>query len=441
MSRYLRATVRGLLGPFRAASRRPRAATAVVLLVVLLLVIAAVWASARYQWQAAREAVANDRAQEARARLALPLFVWRWNPDVQVLAARAARLSGDLPAAEAYLKQALRLAGGATEGVQLEFLLLRVQTGEVDQVASALIDSADNGHPEAPLILGTLSVAYMHNLRYMRAYACLSRWIELRPDAAKAYQYRGWVLERMNRRKEAMADYQKALELDPDLFPVRLQVAEMLFEDRRPHEALPHLERLYRQAPDHALVLARLGMCRYLQGDAGEARRLMETAVAQLPSDPPLHITLSRLDLQEGHVAEAERRLRAVVRTDPSDTEAWYTLFTAVQAQGRAEEAAEVLKECERAKVVLDRAHKLLREVVDSAAVRPDDLAELGELLLGMNQENRGLYWLYEALERAPGHQQAHRVLAAYYERKGDSDKAATHRRRIRPPDAGSPDQ
>ena len=64
MSRYLRATVRGLLGPFRAASRRPRAAAAVVLLEVLLIAPAAVWASARYQWLAAREAVAADRAQE-----------------------------------------------------------------------------------------------------------------------------------------------------------------------------------------------------------------------------------------------------------------------------------------------------------------------------------------------------------------------------------------
>jgi hypothetical protein len=31
--------------------------------------------------------------------------------------------------------------------VQLDFLLLRVQTGEVDRVAPPLLEAADNGHP------------------------------------------------------------------------------------------------------------------------------------------------------------------------------------------------------------------------------------------------------------------------------------------------------
>jgi hypothetical protein len=31
------------------------------------------------------------------------------------------------------------------------------------------------GHPEAPLILSTLAVAYMNDLRYKRAFACVSR--------------------------------------------------------------------------------------------------------------------------------------------------------------------------------------------------------------------------------------------------------------------------
>ncbi len=423
----LRATARGVTYPLLQVRRRPRVAAVVVLLAMTTATVVG-WAYARHQWQAAREALAADRPQDARARLTIPLFVWRWNPEVHVLAARSARMSGDLPAAEAHLKRSLQLAGGATEAVQLEFLLLRVQTGEVDAVAPALIDAADRGHAEAPLILNTLAVAYMNNLRYRPALACLSRWIELQPEAAKAYQFRGWVLERMNRNKEAMVDYQKALEIDPDLVPVRLQMAEILLEDRRPQEARPHLERLHRQDPGHPLVQARLGMCLYLQGEMEEARRLMEAAVVRLPSDPALHIQLARLDQQEGRAAEAERRLRAVVQADPSDTEAFYALFNAVQSQGRVDEARTILKECDRAKVVLDRTNKLLRDVMDSPSARAADCAELGELLLEVKQDNRGLFWLYEALEKDPEHPQAHRVLAAYFERKGDADKAAAYR-------------
>jgi hypothetical protein len=61
------------------------------------------------------------------------------------------------------------LHGGATEAVQFEFLLLRVQTGEVDEVAPTLIDSVEKGHAESPLILETLSRAYILRLRYKAA--------------------------------------------------------------------------------------------------------------------------------------------------------------------------------------------------------------------------------------------------------------------------------
>ncbi len=425
MTRLLHATARGVAYPARLARQRPFAAAAAGL---ALAAFVGGWAYVRHQLGAARAALAADRPQEARARLALPLAVFPWAPEVQVLAARAARLSGDLPAAEAHLKRSLRLAGGATEAAQLEFLLLRVQTGEIDRVAAPLLELAERGHPEAPVILNTLAVAYMNDLRYQRAYACLSRWVELRPDAAKAYQYRGWVLERLNQRDAALADYEKALELSPDLPAARLRLAEALLEAHQPAQALPHLERLYRQAPDDPLVQARLGMCRFHRGEGPEARRLMEAAAERLPEDPALHITLARLDLQEGRAAEAERRLRAVIAADPADTEALYALFNALKAQGRSEEARAALREHERAKVALSRMNQLLREVVDGASATPADYAELGELLLRTNQEGRGLYWLYRALDGDPANARAHRVLAAHYERKGDAEKAAAHR-------------
>src|SRR5205807_1493557 len=151
-------------------------------------------------------------------------------------------------------------------------------------------------------------------------------WIEIRPDEAKPYQWRGWVLERLNRHKAAAQDYQRALALDPDLLPPRLRLAELLLQDKRVPDALPHLERLYRQAPDNPEVQAGLGICRFYQNRTKEARSLMEAAVVHLPKDPALLIHLARLDIQEGRAAQAERHLRQVLRTDPVDNEALYNL-------------------------------------------------------------------------------------------------------------------
>jgi tetratricopeptide (TPR) repeat protein len=429
--RFLRAAARGLTYPARVARRRPRLTLVLLGVVLVAAALAGFW-HVQHQWGAAQAALAADRPGEARSRLDLCLLVWPHNSEVHLLAARAARLSGDAQAAEAHLNQCLKLNGEATEAVQLEFLLLRVQTGDLEAVASPLIDCVEKGHPDSPLILETLARAYIHLLRYKPAYACLSRWIELRPDEAKAYQWRGWVLERLSRYKVAMEDYQRALELNPDLFPVRLRVAEMLLEDKQAPEALPHLERLYRQAPDNPEVQARLGMCRFLQNQTEDARRLMEAAVVHLPNDASLLISLAKLDLQEGHGAEAEQRLRKVLQADPSDTEALYSLASALQLQSRSDESAAVLKEYERYKDQVDRANKLLQEVADSPTARAADFVELGELLLRIGRERLGVYWLEQALEREPDHPAAHTALADYYEKKGDQDKATAHRRWLR---------
>ena len=418
--------------------RRPR----LTVLSVVVLVAGAgfgLWRYALGEWRAAQTALKNERPQEAQEHLAFCLRVWPRSLDVHLLAARAARLTGDLNAAEAHLNRCIELQGGATEGVQLEFLLLRVQAGEVDELAPVLFDLVQKGHPESPIILETVARAYILRLRYKPAYACLSLWIEKSPDDAKPYQWRGWALERLNNEKGARADYHRALELNPDLIPVRLRIAEMLLEDKQAPEALPHLERLLQQAPDNPFVQARMGMCRFLQGRNDEARRLMEAAVVHLPYEPALLVSLANLDLQENKPADAERRLRAVLKVDPSDTEALFVLASALQLQGRSAEAAVVLDSYEKKRVVVDRINGLLKDKADSPTATAGDYAEIGQLFLQIGREKFGTYWLERALERDSTNQAAHRALAAHYERKGDAGAAATHRRQIRVPVSGSP--
>jgi tetratricopeptide (TPR) repeat protein len=430
MLSFLGRMLRLLSFPFKVAWRRPKL---FLLLTGVLLACSCVGLRqyALHQWQAARVALNAERVGEARGRLAFCLSVWPWDPEVHLVAARAARLDGDTEAAEAHLNRCLRLQNGATEGVQLEFLLLRVQKGEIDEVAAALIDTVEKGHPESPIILDTLAKAYLLRLRYKPAYACLSRWIELYPEAARAYQWRGWVLERVNKHKAAAEDYHRALELDPDLLPARLRVAEMLLEDNQAPEALPHLERLYRQAPDNPMVQARLGICRFIEGQTEEARRLMTAAVVQLPDDPSLLVTIARLHLQEGQGAEAERWLRKVLAKDPSDTEALYVLVSALRLQGRAEESAAVSEQHERTRLLVDKTNELLSKVADGPGATADEYAEIGTTLMQIGRSSLGVYWLEQALERDPGHQAAHRTLAEHFETKGEPERAAAHRRRL----------
>jgi len=384
---------------------------------------------ALHQWHSAQEAVKQGRTNEARQRLDFCLLVWPKSTEVHLLAARAAWLSWNFEEADVHLQKCLKLQNGATSDIQLEFLLMRVLMGEEEEVATPLFQYVDNKHPDSQLIMETLARAYMHQLRFGLAYKCLSRWITEAPDAARAYHWRGWVLERLNNHQEAKADYEKALELDVDLIPVRLRLAEMLLDGNRPLEALEHLERLARQCPDRADITARLGHCRFLQGQGEEARRLLEAAVVKLPDDPTLLLNLGKLELQDAKPVEAEKWLRRALAADPSDTIAHYTLATTLQLLGRKEEAAVALKLHKKHREVLERANRLLQDEALQPTKDPNPSSEIGILLLSIGQERLGLYWLDQALLRDPRHRAAHQALAEYFENKGQRDIAARHRK------------
>ena len=418
----------GRLG--RVARRRPRT-TLLVVAVFLVTGVSGFYGYAVWEWRAAVAAVRDGRPADARKKLAICLSVWPKDPNVHRLAARAARLTRDYPAAETHLNICLKLEHGASEDTQLEFLLMRAQTGEVEEVAPLLFGYVDRRHPDSAMILETIALVYMYHLRYGPAHFALKRWVEAYPDSARAYHYRGWVLERMNQPKLALDDYLRALELEPSLDRVRIRVAEMYLEDKDAQHAFPHLEQVLARDPDQAEALAALGQCRFLQGRHAEARQLLETAVVKLPNNSTVLLHLARLDIADHQPARAEVRLRRVLDNDPADTEARYVLVTALKFQNKDAEAAAELAEHDRHKALLERANQLLQEEARHPSRDPKVAFEIGSLLLQIRQEKQGLYWMDEALSWDPAHRPTHQALAEYFELKGDQERAAMHRRRL----------
>jgi predicted Zn-dependent protease len=337
-------------------------------------------------------------------------------------------MAGDHTTAEEHLNTCLRLEHGATDETQLEFLLMRAQTGEADEVGGLLYDYVLGRHPDAALILETVASAYMHDLRYGPAYYWLNQWVAAFPDSARPYHFRGWVLERMAQPGEALEDYLRALDRDPNLDPVRLRVAEMYLEDKDPLQALPHLEYLLARDPGRPEAQARLGQCRYLRGEPADARRLLEAAASRLPGDSSVLLYLARLDLDDGQPVPAEGRLRRAMALEPSDIESRFTLITALRMQHRDAEADAELAEYSRQKADLERANHLLQEEAKKSTRDPQAAFEIGELLLRIHRDPQAIHWLSEALARDPTYPPAHRLLAEYFEAHGEPERAAVHR-------------
>ncbi|HEX5273378.1 MAG TPA: tetratricopeptide repeat protein [Gemmataceae bacterium] len=418
-----------------ALRRRPRTSAAAGALLLAAAAVAGVFTWAAYQFHAAGRALGDGDAAAALAHVRLGLRVRPDSAEGHLLAARAERQGGDYPAAERDLQTCIRLQNGATAATQMEWLMLRAQRGEVDEVAPGLWYCVEQGHPDSDAILEALARAYMHQFRLGAALECLDRWLARRPDCPRALDWRGWVHERLEQREAARQDYRRALELDPGRSEVRMRLAAMLLDDAKPAEAAPHLERLRHELPGRTGVLVSLAHCRAMEGDFAEARRLTDEVLARHPDDAEALLELGRLDLEEGRAADAEAALRHGLKVSPYRLPIRFSLWQSLQRQpGREGDAAEAKAAYDALKTDLDRLTKLLGSGGSKSREDPAAAAEVGALLLRTGEERLALEWLDVALKLDPRSPGAHETLAAYYEKKGEAEKAEEHRRAARQP-------
>jgi tetratricopeptide (TPR) repeat protein len=387
------------------------------------------WAA--WQERSARRALAENRLEEAHRHIDQAVRVRAGRLSTRLLAARIARLRGAIAEAAQHLDRCGQ-PSEMSEQVQLEWLLLRCQRGELDELAPQLLASVDRGHPDSPVILEGLAGAYMQQTRYREALRCLDRWIERVPSSVRALDWRGWVFNQLDHRGQAFSDYERALELDPSQSAVRLRLAEILVDSSRHADAVPHLERLHEEQPTNPDVLVLLGRCRMAQSRPDEARTLFDAVLEERPDDFEALLRCGQLELSQLHYAQAERWLHQALQKKPLDPEARYSLVRTLQAQpDRGREAEEELARWKQARHTQDRLARLVRIELPSRPKDPELAREAGELFLGVGENKHGVYWLNRALRLDPGNAASHRALIAHYERIGKSAEAAEHRQKL----------
>jgi tetratricopeptide (TPR) repeat protein len=376
----------------------------------------------------AQKALQRRDLSAARAHLAQCLEVWPNSASTHFQAARTARRLDLYDEAETHLTRCQQL-GGDVEAIKLEHYLMRVQRGDW-HVQPDLAAALDQDHPDSILILEALAKGCMKDLSYARAPLALryvEQWLERDPEAVPALIWHGQLRCLVRDFVGAEADYDRALELDPDNEEAHLQLAEALREVLAPAKAADHYEQVLRLHPEEPTALLGLARCRRDLGQADQAIALLDSLLRRQPDNVAGLIERSQLALGKGQPSQAEPWLRRAVGLNPYEFMANALLSECLLQQDRRRGSAVLLTapwvfvyrwryqlearayqaRSQRLQQDETRLRALLPQVMQGQTRDPSVYCELGMIYLRFGQTNEAREWFVTALRLDGGYEPA----------------------------------
>jgi tetratricopeptide (TPR) repeat protein len=190
--------------------------------------------------------------------------------------------------------------------------------------------------------------------------------IDVVPDNYVARYNLAAVLETEGRTDEAVGQLREAVRVRPYYTPARAELGQLLATQGHLDEALRELQTAVKQRPDDAVARFRLGSVLGNLGHSGEAADQFSQAVRLQPENADARFNLGLALAQEGQLQEAVREFNATVRLRPDDAVARFNLGIALARLGRMDESIVQFSEAVRlkpdfieARQALDRAMTL----------------------------------------------------------------------------------
>jgi tetratricopeptide (TPR) repeat protein len=365
--------------------------------------------------------------------------------EAHLLAARCARRAEfleDYTGPQADLREAVSRHVSAAERlgavpatVALERWLASAQGGPLsDSDYLLLLERAQAGGADAPLILEALVHRHLRRLQLEKALVCVESLLSVQPDHVLGLLWRGRIREQFKQVRSGREDYEGALKVVADFDPARYYLAESLLRSHQVPEARAHLQVLIEGGAENLLVRLAWAKCRIALGDSVRGQELLDAWLAQAPAKHARMLEAltarARLALALGQPREAEAFARRALQESPLDQYALYDLACSLNAQGRRQEARAVEEQLAKIKQDL----RLVAQCREELTKNPAAVSlrhQIGAAYLRVGRPGEALVWLHSVLERDPTHRPTLQTLADYYAQAGDQTAAAEWRRRL----------
>jgi Flp pilus assembly protein TadD len=177
---------------------------------------------------------------------------------------------------------------------------------------------------------------------------------------AEAHTFRGDKLRVAGRHQEAIEEYERALQIEPDYARAHNSLGYELLQAGKVSEAIGHFEQSLRIRPDGSEAHNNLGSAFERQGRMLEAKEQYERALQIDPDNSSAHNNLANVLMQDGKLEDAVRHYEEALRFKPDFAEAHCNLGIALGRAGRIPEAIEHFEQALRLKPDFTEAQKAL---------------------------------------------------------------------------------
>jgi tetratricopeptide (TPR) repeat protein len=227
-----------------------------------------------------------------------------------------------------------------------------------------------------------LGTEYYEQGKLDEAVAEFQAAIELEPDNADAYRNLGTAYLEQGKDEEAAAAYEQAIELDPDFGEAYGDLAGVYVDLGRLSEAIAIGEKAIELAPDYAMAYNNLGFAYYQQGMLDEAIAEYKEAIRINPDFVKARDNLGVAYMMQGRLDEAIAKFQECIRINPDHVGGHVNLGLVYYKQDKFDEAIAEYKEAIRINPDFAMVHKNLGLVYADLGQADEAIAELETYLL-----------------------------------------------------------
>jgi tetratricopeptide (TPR) repeat protein len=175
------------------------------------------------------------------------------------------------------------------------------------------------------------------------------------PASYRVHELSAEIFETQNRYAEAVPEYRKAIELNPNAPDLHFRLGRAILLQSHEAQALDQAAAEFQAelkiSPEDSACEFQLGQIASVKNNASEAKKYFERAILLSPNFVQARISLAKVYLQEKNYPEAIRLLTQATQAQPANESAHYSLLTAYRNAGQMDKAKEE-------KATLDRLQK-----------------------------------------------------------------------------------